>query len=65
MNKEITMNKETALNTLTAIYSSLQSIPVYGDQNVAMMTGVFNALKNVAAWVDGVAEDEGTKGVSK
>ena len=60
------MNKEKAIQAVTGIYNALQIVPVSGEQNTAVMAGIFQALKEVGQWLNeteisesGESHDEG------
>jgi hypothetical protein len=51
------MDKVKAAQTIVGIYNTLQAIPVSGEQQVSMMAGIFQALKELGQWVNEVKED--------
>ena len=50
-NKNNKIDKNIAVQTVGGIYTALQSIPVTGENNITVMAGIFQALKELGQYL--------------
>ena len=58
---EIKLDKNTAGQMIIQIYQALQNIAVTGEQNITVMAGIFQGLKDLSKYVGEIKEDGGEK----